>query len=174
MKTKVLIVYGTRYGATAQIAERISETLLERGVDVDLFEAGRAPDPAPYSAVVIGSAVYIGRWRREVSRFLKSNEKALSEKPVFLFSSGPTGEGDPVKLTRGWSFPGKLKPVADRIAPRDIALFHGAIDTDNLNFLSKWMIRKVEAPSGDYRDWRMIESWASGIADDVKRADSAQ
>jgi menaquinone-dependent protoporphyrinogen oxidase len=127
--------------------------------------AGRAGEVRSYDAVVLGSAVYIGRWRKEAARFLTDNEAVLVGKPVWLFSSGPTGEGDPVELTQGWKFPGKLQPIADRIGPRDIALFHGVSDPGKLNFLEKWMLKNVKAPIGDYRDWEGIASWARGIAE---------
>jgi menaquinone-dependent protoporphyrinogen oxidase len=89
---------------------------------------------------------------------------------VWLFSSGPTGEGDPVELANGWRFPKSLQPVVDRIQPRDVALFHGALDVTKLNAIEKWMIKRVEAPVGDFRDWDAITSWAMAITDVLKEA----
>jgi menaquinone-dependent protoporphyrinogen oxidase len=86
-----------------------------------------------------------------------------------LFSSGPGGEGDPVKLTEGWRFPNGLQPVADRIHPRDITLFHGVIDPEKMNFLEKWMLKNVESPIGDFRDWDAITAWAAAIAATLKK-----
>jgi menaquinone-dependent protoporphyrinogen oxidase len=162
---KVLVAYATKYGGTAEIAEKIGHVLREAGLRTDVLPADRVSDLTPYKAVVLGSGVYIGRWRKEAATFLKANEKALAERPVWLFSSGPTGEGDPVELTNGWRFPGSLQPIADRIRPRDIAVFHGVLDTKKLNLIEKWMIRNVKAPFGDFRDWDAITSWASAIAD---------
>ena len=99
---------------------------------------------------------------------MKANEKVLAEQLVWLFSSGPTGEGNPVELTKGWHFPKALQPIADRIQPRDIAVFHGAINMKKLNLIEKWMINKVKAPLGDFRDWDAITSWATAIADVLK------
>jgi menaquinone-dependent protoporphyrinogen oxidase len=165
MGKRVLVTYGTKYGGTAEIAEKIGAVLRESGLQVDVSRAGRAGEVGSYDAVVLGSAVYIGRWRKEAARFLIDNEAMLVGKPVWLFSSGPTGEGDPVELTQGWKFPGKLQPIADHIGPRDIALFHGVSDPGKLNFLEKWMLNNVKAPTGDYRDWEAIASWARGIAE---------
>ena len=107
-------------------------------------------------------------------KFLQANEKALAERPVWLFSSGPPGEGEPVELTQGWRFPGKLQPIADRIRPRDIAVFHGAVDVGKLNSIEKWMLKKVKAPVGDFRNWEAITSWATDIAAVLKEAGLAQ
>jgi menaquinone-dependent protoporphyrinogen oxidase len=114
--------------------------------------------------VVLGSAVYIFRWRREAVRFVKAKERQLSRLPVWIFSSGPTGKGDPVELAKGWRFPKALQPQIDRIQPREIVLFHGAIDPDKMKGLEKWMITKVGADTEDSRDWESVASWAGTIA----------
>jgi menaquinone-dependent protoporphyrinogen oxidase len=164
MEKQVLVAYATKYGATAEIAERIGEVLQQEGLQADVLPADRVIDLPAYQAVVLGSAVYIGRWRKEAARFLKANEQTLAGQSVWLFSSGPTGEGDPVELTQGWRFPRALQPIADRIQPRDIAVFHGAADVNKLNFIEKWMLNNVKAPVGDFRDWEAIDAWATAIA----------
>jgi menaquinone-dependent protoporphyrinogen oxidase len=168
MDVQVLVAYATKYGATAEIAEKIGQVLREAGLRADVLPGDRVSDLTPYRAVVLGSAVYIGQWRKEAVRFLKANETVLAEKPVWLFSSGPTGEGDPVELVQGWRFPGKLQPIADRVRPRDVAVFHGAVDVGKLNFIEKWMLKNVKAPIGDFRDWDAIAAWAASIADALK------
>ena len=167
MKTKVLVAYATKYGSTKEIAEKIGEVLNQSGLNADIRDVKQVKDLSECDAVVLGSAAYIGSWRHSAAKFLKAHEAVLKERPVWLFSSGPTGEGDPVKLAQNWRFPKKLQPVADRIGPRDITLFHGNADPDKLTRMHKWMMNKVEAPLGDFRDWQMIESWAQGIAEDL-------
>ena len=170
MDNQVLVVYATKYGATAEIAEKIGQVLRQAGLRTDVLPADRVSDLTPYKAVVLGSAVYIGKWRKEAVKFLQANEKMLAERQVWLFSSGPTGEGDPVELLEGWRFPKAQQPIADRIQPRDIAVFHGDVNTKKLNFIEKWMIKNVKAPVGDFRDWEAITSWATAIADVLKEA----
>lgn len=170
MDSQVLVTYATKYGATAEIAEKIVQVLRQAGLDADVLPTDRVSDLQPYKAVVLGSAVYAGLWRRKAAKFFKANEKALAERPVWLFSSGPTGEGDPVEQVQGWRFPKGLQPIADRIQPRDIALFHGAVNAEKLNAIERWMLKNVEAPTGDFRDWDAITSWATTIADALKEA----
>ena len=174
MDSQVLVTYATKYGATAEIAEKIAQVLRQAGLRTDVLPTDRVGDLTPYQAVVLGSAVYIGKWRKEAVKFLQANEKMLAERPVWLFSSGPTGEGNPVELTKGWHFPKALQPIADRIRPRDIAVFHGAVDMGKLNFIEKWMLKNVKAPVGDFRDWEAITSWATDIAAVLKEAGLAQ
>jgi len=67
-------------------------------------------------------------------------------------------------LLQGWQFPEKQQPIADRIQFRDIALFHGDLDMEKLNFIERSMIKNVKAPAGDFRDWEIITSWPEGNA----------
>ena len=172
MQKNVLVAYGTKYGATAEIAEKIAEVLAGTGLKCDVRSADKVSDLSAYSAVVLGSGVYIGRWRKEAARFLQTHEAELAQRPVWLFSSGPTGEGDPAELLQGWRFPSSLQPVIDHIQPRDIAVFHGALDASKLNFLEKWMLNRIKTPVGDFRDWDTISAWAIEIGKELHSTDA--
>lgn len=169
MADKVLVAYATKYGATAGIAERIGQTLQQAGLAAEVRLAAGVRDLSPYDAVVLGSAVYTGQWRKEAVDLLTGHERALTDRPVWLFSSGPTGEGDPNELLNGWHFPESLEETAARIKPRDIAFFSGEIDPGKLTFVEKMLVKGINAPTGDYRDWEAIESWANSIADALKQ-----
>ena len=169
MDIKVLVAYATKKGATAEIAEEIGRVLQQAGLLTDILPIDRVTDLSPYKAVVLGSAVYIGQWQKKAAAFLQANEEKLAELPVWLFSSGPTGKGDPVQLMNGWRFPKALQPIADRIHTRDIAVFHGVLDLKKLNLVEKWMIKNVKAPFGDFRDWEAINAWARAISDALLR-----
>lgn len=164
MKNRVLVAYASKYGATQGIAEKIGAVLGDANLSTDVAPMARVGDLAPYSAVVLGSAVYAGAWRQEAATFLETHALALAALPVWLFSSGPTGVGDPVVLMKGWRFPDALQPVADSIKPRAVAFFHGAIDMKKLNLAEKLLVKGIKAPVGDFRDWAAISAWAADIA----------
>jgi menaquinone-dependent protoporphyrinogen oxidase len=164
MDNQVLVAYATKYGATAEIAEKIGEALRQVGLHTDVLPVKRIKDLAPYHAVVLGSAVYIGQWLKEAAKFLQTHETALAQRQVWLFSSGPTGHGNPVELLKGWRLPVSLQPIVDRIRPHDIAVFHGDVNLYKINFIEKAMIKTVNALPGDFRDWEAITSWAATIA----------
>jgi menaquinone-dependent protoporphyrinogen oxidase len=165
---KILVAYATKYGSTEKIAKKIDEVLRQAGLQTDVVPVDRVRDLSPYKAVILGSAVYIGKWRKEAVEFLKKNVQALAERPVWLFSSGPTGEGDPVELLKGWRIPAELQPFIDQIKPRDIAVFHGSLSLDKMNFIEKGMIKNVKAPVGDFRDWEAITAWATSISEALR------
>jgi menaquinone-dependent protoporphyrinogen oxidase len=101
MDKQVLVAYATKYGATAEIAEKIGQVLRQASLHADVRPVDRVKDLAPYHAVVLGSAVYTGQWRKEAAKFLQTHETMLAQRQVWLFSSGPTGKGDPVELLKG-------------------------------------------------------------------------
>ena len=169
MDIQVLVAYATKYGATAEIAEKIGQVLRQAGLRTDVLPVEHIKDPTPYTAIILGSAVYTGQWRTEAAKFLQANEAQLAERQVWLFSSGPTGQGDPVELLKDWRLPKSLQPIADRIRPRDIAVFHGDVNMKKLNFIEKEMLKTARALSGDFRDWNAISAWAGTIADDLLR-----
>jgi len=97
----VLVTYASKYGATAGIAEAIGKGLSAAGLTADVTEVKAAGDIGAYDAVVLGSGLYMGRWLKDAARFLKRNESALATKKVWIFSSGPTEEGDPEEAVEG-------------------------------------------------------------------------
>ena len=168
MDQPVLVAYATKYGATAEIAERVGQVLADAGMETNVADVKDVSGAEDYGAVVLGIAVYIGKWRKEGVGFLKANLDALAARPVWLFSSGPTGEGDPVELLDGWRYPDSMQPVIDRIKPRDVAVFHGALDPSMMNFIEKRMIKMVKTEAGDFRDWEAITAWAEGVATELR------
>ncbi|MFL6095161.1 MAG: flavodoxin domain-containing protein, partial [Blastococcus sp.] len=56
--SRVLVVVATKHGSTKEIAQAIAGEL-----GAVLREAEHAASPAGFDAVVVGSAVYAGRWR---------------------------------------------------------------------------------------------------------------
>jgi menaquinone-dependent protoporphyrinogen oxidase len=164
MNGKILVTYASKYGATREIAEKIGQGLRQAGLPADVLRVDSVRDLAPYAVVILGSAVYIGKWQKEAEAFLRANAEALATRPVWLFSSGPTGEGDPVALLEGWRLPAALQPVADRIHPRYVAVFHGYINRDKVNFIERTAVKAMKKEFGDFRDWAAITAWTAGIA----------
>lgn len=168
MENKILVAYATKHGSTTEIAEKIGQVLRQAGMTTDVLPTDRIRDLTAYKAVILGSAVYLGKWLKKGVDFLQTNEQALAERAVWLFSSGPTGEGDRAAFMKGTNLPESLHPIADRIQPRSCIVFHGSLNMNKLNLIEKWMIKNTQTPLGDFRDWDAITSWAASIADVLK------
>ncbi len=164
---RVLVAYGTKHGATAEIARAIADALGAAGLRVDLERAGKVRSLDPYRAVVLGSAVYAGRWRRDAMRLLRRSQ--LADREVWVFSSGMVGEdqGDPAKRER-WTKPPKVQALADRIGAHEHVVFGGMVAED-AGFMRKKMARDMPAELRDRRDWAAIEAWARSIAAELRR-----
>jgi menaquinone-dependent protoporphyrinogen oxidase len=166
MGDQVLVTYASKYGSTMEIADKIHKVLLKEGLKSTLQPVEQIDGLNPYTAVVLGSAVYFGQWRKSAAGFLKAKEAELAKKRVWLFSSGPPG--NEMKSLQGWKFPANLQGIADQIDPREVIVFPGAVDLNKLNPIEKLAMKALKATSSDYRDWDAITSWAKGIAKSLK------
>jgi menaquinone-dependent protoporphyrinogen oxidase len=167
MGNKVLVAYGSKYGATQGIAEKIGQVIAQTGLEVDTLPAEKVKDLSEYKGVVLGSAAYIGSWRKQATAFIRKYDDQLEKIPTWVFSSGPLEEGDAMEVMKGWKYPKDLEPVMDRIKPRDITVFHGAVNFQRMNILEKWMMKRFKLSKTDFRRWDLIETWAKKIAEGV-------
>lgn len=172
LNNPVLVTYATKHGATLDIAVEIAARLREAGLTVEVLPVAEAASLRSYGAVVFGSAVYAGQWPKEATAFLDRFYSDLALRPVWIFSSGPTGEGDPIDLLKGWKMPADRQKMIERIEPEDVTVFHGRLDRERLNLAERLMVRAVNAPAGDFRDWDAIRAWADGIATELLALES--
>lgn len=165
---KILITYASKYGATAEIADRIGKEISYSGFQTEIMPVNQVHDIEDFDTVILGSAVYMGQWRKDAIRFLKKYAEKISQKRLWVFSSGPVDEGDPVELLQGWMIPKKIRSLVEVIKPIDIKVFHGKIEINQLNFFERWILNKVKSPAGDFRDWKEVKTWALKIAGSLK------
>ena len=118
-----------------------------------------------YDAVVVGSALYMGRWMGPARDFVQGHADELRSRPVWLFASGPvTGVvDDPYDAAEG------LK-LQELVAGRDFRLFAGKLERDGLGFAERAIVRMIKSPWGDYRPWESIREWAASIATAISSA----
>ena len=188
--TSVLIVYGSRHGATKGIAEFIGEALRAQGLDAVVEPAERVHTVTNIDAFVVGSAIYMGSWLKEPIEFLERQRDLLVTKPVWLFSSGPlkgsskeTAEADPLESALGpIEGPGsgghrRIVELETAIGAREHRAFYGAFDpTDPPKAMSERFVRMMPGskgilPPGDFRDWEAVDAWAHEIAGALKESE---
>lgn len=161
MSARILVAYVSPKGSTAGIAEAIGKELRSAGYTVDVVEMKSVRSLEGYRAVVIGGPFYSGKVVSGVGKFVGRYHETLAKLPVAAFTVGvaPVGR-DPVQISEAKKTFHKalapLEPVAETI-------FAGRIDLSNLSFIQKWMVGKVNAPVGDFRDWEAIAKWARSL-----------
>lgn len=135
----------------------IAETIARHGLDAEVRDPDEVDDVMGYDAVVLGSAVYMGRWLEPARRFLQRQRDALSATPTWLFSSGLSDEVP--------------EPLADpAVDLRGSRSFAGKLDHESLTFAERLVVGAVGASDDDRRDWDAIARWASEIADELTTA----
>jgi menaquinone-dependent protoporphyrinogen IX oxidase len=87
---KGIVVYDTSYGNTQKIAETITETLKESGIEVDLFDVKNAKKLTgkDYSFLVLGSPTKFGTMSLTIRFFLgKVKNEEWMNKPFAAFDT---------------------------------------------------------------------------------------
>jgi menaquinone-dependent protoporphyrinogen oxidase len=156
---RIVVAYASKHGSTEDVGREIASTLRRGGNIVYLHGAETVADLSSYDAVVLGGALYMGRWHRDARRFLELHRSALERMPFAAFALGPPSlekEADSRK---------QLQYALDRahVLPDTVAIFGGVIDPARLRFPFNHM------PRTDARDWPAIEQWALEVLQLVER-----
>ena len=155
---RVLVTYASKRGGTKGIASVIGRRLTDQGIRVDLIEVGRVRSLAGYDAVVLGSALYAGRWQRPAVKLLKRLAAKPPGIPVWLFHSGPLGDDDQ-EPQRAPELVAKLAPA---VGARPVRTFGGRLTDKPGGFIANAMARDGRA--GDWRDTAEVQAWADEVA----------
>jgi menaquinone-dependent protoporphyrinogen oxidase len=164
----VLVTAATRHGSAMEVATIVAGILEDAGLDTDLKQPDAVGCLDDYDAVVIGSAVYMGRWLEPARRLVERCSGQFAGRNVWLFSSGPLGEPpkpgpEPVDVQRMRTLTGAI----------DHRVFSGRLVKSELGFAEKVVVAGVRAPYGDFRPWEDVMAWARGIADRLRTIDLA-
>lgn len=158
---KVLVTVASKHGSTRELGEAIAEVLTASGVDVDVIPPSPDMRVADYAAIVCGSAVYGGSWRKEAVSFLEERADDLRNLPVWLFSTGPVGEADLEDESNDGN------RLASLVGARGHTTFGGKLDMSQLTMGERAIVKLVRAPEGDYRDFDAARAWARHIAETI-------
>ncbi|MFW9956396.1 MAG: flavodoxin domain-containing protein [Candidatus Thorarchaeota archaeon] len=187
---KTLIVYGTRYGATAKTADEIANVLRNNDIEVKIANAKeeKIKDISEYDLIIVGSGIKAFRWTKEPKSFLKRFRNELRQKKVALFvcagtwplleEDGPLNDNKEESsnpLEKGKSFNRFLVNITKEfdLTPVSMGLFGGIWDFDAIKGL--WgrimggMRKDFEAQGidtsipYDNRDIAAIHDWAENL-----------
>jgi menaquinone-dependent protoporphyrinogen oxidase len=153
----ILIAFGTKHGSTQAVADALTTALRAEGQLVDIAPASEVRDITRYAAVVLGGALYMGRWHHDAVAFLKRHEIALRKVPLAVFAMGPkTLDAADLASSRA-----QLDQALDKfsdLTPATVAIFGGVVDPTKLRFPFTHMA------ASDACDWSAVSSWAHELA----------
>lgn len=185
--TKALIVYGTRYGATAMTSEEIADVFRQEGLDVKVvnLKDEKIKDISDYELVVVGSGIKIKKWTKEPEKFLKKYQKELANKKTAIFISCganyPLDEKADVETEIEYARTHYLEAKAAKynLQPIALGLFGGVYNFNKMGWffrktlsaikpqLEEAGVKQPEPGLYDTRDLDAIRSWAKEVAQKV-------
>jgi menaquinone-dependent protoporphyrinogen oxidase len=162
MTNRILIAYASKAGSTAEIAMKMGEALTKGGRAVDVLPVAKVTGLEAYSAVILGSAIRIGKVLPEAMKFLQANQAALAHKTFSTFIVCMTLQEDTEDNRQ--TVNAYLDPVRALVKPASEGMFAGVMDGGKLPLFERLMMKAMKAPQGDFRKWDSILAWAGAAA----------
>jgi menaquinone-dependent protoporphyrinogen oxidase len=156
MSKPILVAYATKHESTHEVATELAERMRIGGATVDVRPASEVGMLAPYGAVVLGGALYAGRWHRDARRFLARHRDELRPLPLAVFAMGPL-EMEPADVDASRRQLDRALAKEVDLVPVSVRIFGGVIDPAKLRFPFTHM------PAADARDWEAIGAWADEL-----------
>lgn len=140
---RVLITFGSPHGGTEGIARILGEALDAAGFDVTIRAAEQVSGTAGFDSVLVGGALYAGRWPANVRRFVRRHVAALRRVPVYFFSSGPL---DDSATERDIAPTTQVAVLMERVGAHSHRTFGGRLEPNAKGFPAREMAKTM---SGD-------------------------
>jgi menaquinone-dependent protoporphyrinogen oxidase len=170
MENDILVAYATTCGSTQEVAEKIANTLAEKGLTVDTLPIKKVKTLEGYRQVVLGAPLYMFRWHADAHRFLKKYRSAFNGKlPVAIFAGGPTEKGDEEEYKVIREQLDKELSKHPWLKPSSIEIVGGKLDPATLKFPYNMIPALKQLPPRDFRDWKAIQAWAIELSDQFNR-----
>jgi menaquinone-dependent protoporphyrinogen oxidase len=174
---KILVVYVSQYGTTAEVAEAIGKVLCQEGNTVETKLVKNVKTLDDYDAVIIGSAIQYDEWMPEASEFVIAHQNILEKLPVaYFFTCLVLSVQNEKVQQKAMEYSDKLYALAPQVNPVDVRGFAGVLDYNKLSFIFGLIFKSIFSilgvQEGDFRDWVAIRAWAkcmhSKLADEIE------
>jgi menaquinone-dependent protoporphyrinogen oxidase len=158
---RFLVTCGSTHGGTQSLGEMVADAIRDQGFTAEVRPPGQVRQLADYDAVIVGGALYAGRWHRAARRFVRRHTAELRQVPVYFFSSGPLD--DSASRAEIPPVPG-VQGLMDQVGARGHATFGGRLAPDAKGFPARQMAKKL---SGDWRDPCHVDAWTHHVIGEV-------
>ena len=128
--TRILVTYATKKGSTREVAEAIALRLEGHGLTTTLLPAAEIDELDGFDAVIVGGALYTGRWHADARRFLKEFREPLAGVQLAVFAIGPLTTSEEHVAGARKQLDHALEKTPE-IAPVAVAIFGGVIVPDS-------------------------------------------
>jgi menaquinone-dependent protoporphyrinogen oxidase len=178
--SKVLILYGTRYGTTKEISDEIEKLIQEKGLSTESYNIKehalkKIPPLKEYEGVLVGTGIMMGRWTKAFKNFVNKRKSELNEiqdNLGFYVCCGEAAEKTNIDTAINKYITLKLENRG--LKPSLVDAFGGAYDLTEGSAISG-MTRKIvigimkdeygianpEGKLHDFRDWDQIKDFVN-------------
>ncbi len=176
---RILVLYGSTNGQTAKIARFVRETLVSRGLEVDVVDAAQAaPNPDLYGAVIVAASLHAGGYQRAVEQWVRSAALVLRGKPT-AFVSVCLGvlQHEPAVQQELTSIMDKFF-AATAWQPTVIKKVAGALPYTRYNWITRWTMKRIVQKAGgdtdtsrdyEYTNWDDLRAFIERFTDSLAR-----
>lgn len=166
MRPTALVAYATKHGSTREVAEAVAERLSAHGMITFTRAAAEVRSLDGYEAVVLGSAIYMGKLHADAGGFLHRHRSELAVRPLAVFAMGPRSLA-PTDLAGSRRQLDAALAKEPALQPLTRAVFGGAFNPAQHHFPFSRL------PASDVRDWAAIRAWGDEVAARFTHAESA-
>ena len=158
---KVLVAYASRCGSTAEVGQAIADRLCQRGAMVDVRAVEEVQDVAAYDAVVLGSAIRMGKWLPAAVQFVERDAATLQARQSAFYTVHMLNADDSEASRQARAT--YVEAVHAVMTPQYEAFFTGKMDMSKLSFVDRMVAKMVKSKDEDRRDWPAIRAWGQQI-----------
>lgn len=178
----LLMIYGTSYGQTERICQRLARALEQQGHGVTLQHGDQRTEDlrlGTFDAVVIAASVIRGRHQRYVRRFARAHATALNRLPTAFVSVCGAAQDSPDEASK--YVDAFLRETG--LQPALIHSFAGAITYTRYGPLTRWIMKRISRSKGgptdttrdhEMTDWEEVDRFGVELARKLVRPPAVQ
>lgn len=172
----VLIVYGSRHGQTAKVANYMGNLLASSGLATTVASVHDMPRhlaPAAFDVIIVGSPVYFSRHLRAVRRFVLTYRDALrGARSAFFSVSGSAGGRSEAEHAEAHRYLSQFLEQTEW-QPALAETFGGSMAYTSYNPLVRWVIKRISKRRGgpvdtsrdhEVTDWTQVRHFVDAVS----------
>lgn len=180
----ILIVYATREGQTARVAEHLASTLRKQGASAEILNAAQPvhePELTRYELVILAASAHMHNYEREMVDFVKSHKAALLDMPTVFLSVSlsqaaveQTANAEALRakahaeveeMIDGFFAATDFRPTAHKAVA-------GALLYTQYNWLIRLIMKRISKSEGgstdtsrdhEYTDWQDLDAFVAAL-----------
>lgn len=185
------VLYATREGHTARIADRVAAGLIARGLNAEVKnvrDKNSIPDLSHYAMVILAASVHAGKHEPEMVKFVKEHLVQLQRVPASFLSvtlSEAGAERPDATPEEHAMFSSDVQNVLNTFFdetgwhPQHVKPVAGALLYTKYGFLTRFIMKRIARKAGgdtdtsrdyEYTDWIGLDRFVEELAQQLRLA----